>query len=217
MTFIFSLANTSEMSRSRPCRSAASTDHVDRIDRRACRPARRAPLDLDHALRRRARPSRGSCCSRARWIAHALAARDEAADRVGRRRLAAARQLRQQRIDADHQHAALGRLSPARERFAAAITSSGVRRRLGRAQQRLDVAQRELVLADHLEQVVGADLKPSCAARSSSLTAVLPSRCSSFSTSSRPRAIVSCLRLRVEPGAHLGARARGWPGSPGRR
>ena len=46
--------------------------------------------------------------------------------------------------------------------------------------------------------------KPSCAARSSSLMAVLPSRCSSFSTASRPRATVWLLRQRVEPGAHLG-------------
>ena len=36
-----------------------------------------------------------------------------------------------------------------------------------------------------------ADLKPSCTARSSSLMAVLPSRCKSFSTDSRPRATVS--------------------------
>ena len=53
-----------------------------------------------------------------------------------------------------------------------------------------------------------AFLKPSRAASSSCLRAVLPSRCSSFSTSSRPLRDGLRHGLRIEPGAHLGARSR---------
>ena len=70
--------------------------------------------------------------------------------------------------------------------------SSGAGRRLGRPQQHLDVAQRELVLADHREQVVGR-LEAQLRRQVVQLDAVLPSRCSSFSTASRPRATVSCV------------------------
>ena len=88
-----------------------------------------------------------------RWTATPLPLRDEAADRIRRRRPAAARQAGQQRIDADDEHAAARALA-GRERFAA----RSARRRGGgsrRAQQRLDVAQREFVLADDLEQRLG--------------------------------------------------------------
>ena len=83
-----------------------------------------------------------------------LAARDEAQDRVGRRRPAAFGELRHQRVDADHQHPAAGRLSGLR----GTLDQRCFALRLGRfggTQQHFDVAQRELVLADDLEQGIG--------------------------------------------------------------
>ena len=178
-----------------------------RRPRRRCGPAApsrpAAPFDRDHALRRRRRPCGGSCCSR-------CGAR--------RRPCRASRSRRSRRAapggSSSPAWSAASRCPPPARRPAAPpvrgrlswMTLVG-RRRLGRAQQVLDVAQRVLVLAD-TSNSASASSKPSLPASSSRLVAVRPSRCSSFSTSSRPLATVCCVLQRVEPGAHLGAGAR---------
>ena len=85
--------------------------------------------------------------------AHALAPGDKAADQVWRRGLAAFGQLRHQRVDAHHQHTALAAGRGAG--FFEVDYVVGVGRGLGRTQQDFDIAQRKLVFADHLKQVIG--------------------------------------------------------------
>ena len=134
----------------------------------------------------------------------ALAARDVAGDRVGRRRPAAARQRRQQRADADDEDAATARRRARRpERDVVGIAL----RRRRRAQQRLDALQRELVLADDLEQRVGA-----AKAEPRRELGVLERR-PPFALQELLDRLAAArdgrrLRLRVEPRAHLRLRAR---------
>ena len=86
--------------------------------------------------------------------ADALAARDKTTDRIGRRRLAALGQLGHQRVNPHHQQATLGRLRCA-ARLAQQRQVGLSDEFFGRSQQQLDVAQRKLILAHHLEQIVG--------------------------------------------------------------
>jgi hypothetical protein len=85
VTFIFSLANTSDVAQ-QALAVGGLHRHVHRVGGR-CR--RALPQATSITRSGCAPPSRGSCCSRA-VHADALAAGDEAADGVGRRRLAAA-------------------------------------------------------------------------------------------------------------------------------
>mmetsp|Transcript_50971 Transcript_50971/g.119590 ORF Transcript_50971/g.119590 Transcript_50971/m.119590 type:complete len:222 (-) Transcript_50971:303-968(-) len=133
---------------------AALDQYVDRIDRPALAVGiGAAPGHGNDALGRTA-PHLGEIAAVAAVDGHALATGDKARDGVGRRRAAAARQRRQQRVDANHQHP-----TPARGAGAAGVLLRQqfilVGDGLGRAQQQLDIAQRILVLADHLEQRIG--------------------------------------------------------------
>ena len=81
-------------------------------------------------------------------------------------------------------------------------------RRRRRAQQRLDVAAARTRPCRRPRTAHRRCGSRAASASSACLSAVRPSRCSSFSTASRPRAIVAACACGVEPGAHLGLRAR---------
>src|SRR5690349_24137514 len=87
----------------------------------------------------------------------ALAARDEADDRVRRRRLAAARESGQQTIDADDENpvAAVGSAAASHDEFR--LGGSGRRKRLRERRDRgLHLAAVDLVAREWREEIVGA-------------------------------------------------------------
>ena len=137
--------------------------------------------------------------------AHALTACDKAADRIRRRRFAAFSELREQRIHAHHQHAALARAG----RLARLLYSHKViisRHRLGRAQQDLDVAQRKLVFAHHLKQVFGG-VKTQLRGQVVKLDCGFAFALQQFFDRLTPFGHGLAHGQGVKPGAHLGARA----------
>ena len=133
---------------------------------------------------------------------HTLATCHIAADGIGRRRAAAARQLGQQRFHAHHQHAALGGAG-ALEVDAFVFS----RRGRSRAQQQLDVAQRELVLAHHLEQRIGA-LESQLRSQVVELDGRAALTLQQLFHQLAPAGDGGLHRLGVEPGPHLGLAAR---------
>ena len=120
--------------------------------------ARRAPVGGDKALGlARAKPRDGRA---ARAVdRHALAARDEADDAVGRRRLAAAREHRHQPVDAERRGCRCpppppcsARRSPGSASFGRSVRASGCTTRLDRS---LDLPRVELLAPDRGEEIVG--------------------------------------------------------------
>jgi hypothetical protein len=138
--------------------------------------------------------------------ADALAARHKTADRVGRRRLAAFGQLGHQRIHAHHQHtAACRRAGRARffdqQKFVCGCAGSGGR-------STTSMLRSENSSLPTTSNKASAESKAQLRGQSSQwLTEVLPSRCSSFSTASRPRATVSPMASALNQARTL-ARAR---------
>jgi hypothetical protein len=187
ITFIFSRQTR------RRCRAAGPGGPPPRPPRppgrRAAAGGRRAPLDLDHALGLARLHSRKLLQSR-RCTLTPLPARDKARNASG----GAGLQQRASWVISESSPTTstppLGRGSPCAG-LAAAPSSSASGSGSGGRSSGLDVAQRQLVLAHGLEQRVGV-LKPSCRPGDPATARCLPSRCSSFSTISRPRAMVSC-------------------------
>ena len=200
VTFMCSLANSSEMSRSRPGRSAASTHTFTGYSAslspawRPTRPRSRAPGWRAHLA---------EVAAVARWIA--TPARASRSRRW--RRAAPAGSSAPAWSSATPRRPPARRLGAAPRRAAQRDRLVGRGRRLG-GRSSASMLRSENSSLPTTSNSASALRKPSRAARSSSLSAVRPSRCSSFSTSSRPRAMVCVLCARVEPGTHLGVRAR---------
>ena len=86
--------------------------------------------------------------------AHTFAACDKTADGIGWCGFAALGQLRHERINAHHQQAAFGRwvlIFGLAQEWRIVLGCD----RFRWAKQQLDIAQRELVLADHFKQIIG--------------------------------------------------------------
>ncbi|MNT41319.1 hypothetical protein D3C72_1776750 [compost metagenome] len=134
--------------------------------------------------------------------AHALAPRDKTTDQVRRGWLAALGQLGHQRVNAHHQHAALG-CGIVGACFLEQQIVVGLQNRLGRSQHRFDVAQREFILAHHFEQGIGgleAQLHRQIVELDGSLALALQQLFDRLA----PTGHGFVCGLGVEPGSHLG-------------
>ena len=135
---------------------------------------------------------------------HALAACDVAGDGIGRRRPAAARQRREQRVDADDEHAA----EPPAQRASVAARTPPARLFSVVGRSKASMLRSDSSSLPTTSNSASALRKPSCVAKSACLSAVRPSRCSSFSTALAATRDRRGLCQRVEPRPHLGFRAR---------
>ena len=136
-----------------------------------------------------------------RWMETPLAARHETVDFIGRRRLAATRELCQQLVDADDQDAAIG--------------VGGVRRRGSKTGGASPAGASSLPRTATWNCRIESSLRPAAMNRSSAfgkprrcasssmLIPVCPRRCSSLVTTVRPSARVSSSARLAEPGTHL--------------